>query len=458
MRQVKRIVVAALAGLVVSAAAAQDAVQWRVEDGGNGHWYQLEPTKRGLYEARDFAVNSGGDLVSISGRSENDFLVDLTPEDPKDGVEDFVAWIGLVRDCGVGCDWYWTDEPTQPPTWTNWAPGEPNFSFENGGQIYRSPHPLEGQWNNVPVTDLWPSFIEWSADCNGDGIVDYGQILEGTFDDLNGNGVPDCCDDGSCIPPVQWRVEDGGNGHWYAAVRSDGLITFHAARFLAVEAGGDLAVLKGPDANDWVFGMLASNREIWWEPTNPRHGPWIGLRQDLSSPDYEEPSGGWQWVDGTPVTFTNWASATTTCENMPRIVSCDGIRTQDFGAFFCPEEGPSSCPDPTDAWASLQANHPRMESYLVEWSADCNGDGIVDYGQILDGTFADADGNGVPDLCEICIGDLNGDGVVGPPDLGILLAVWGTDGGDIVGADINGDGTVNASDLGPLLGAWGVCP
>ena len=429
---------------------------------------------------------------------------------------------------------------------------------------------------------------------------------------------------------VQWRVEDGGNGHWYAAVRSDGLITFHEARYLAVEAGGDLAVLKGPDENDWVFGMLASNREIWWEPTNPRHGPWIGLRQDLNAPDYEEPSGGWQSVDGTAVTFTNWASATTTCEDMPRILSCDGIRTQDFGAFFCPEEGPSSCPDPTDTWASLQANHPRMESYLIEWSADCNGDGIADYGQILDGTMFDGDENGIPDCCELgydcelnlvhngsfengpdqadctwttvypgdinlipwtvtqssvdrlrlsttctneswqsfqgeftvdldgfstaggieqvistdigrryalslqltgncgpniakrirvsagdwvgefetncqptnpqpwrpvsmsftaasrtttvrleslsktgingpviddvrvspyaCMADLNGDGIVGPPDLGILLAVWGTDGGDIEAADINGDGTVNASDLGPLLGAWGPCP
>ena len=57
-----------------------------------------------------------------------------------------------------------------------------------------------------------------------------------------------------------------------------------------------------------------------------------------------------------------------------------------------------------------------------------------------------------------CMADLNGDGIVGPPDLGILLAVWGTDGGDIEAADINGDGTVNASDLGPLLGAWGPCP
>ena len=89
---------------------------------------------------------------------------------------------------------------------------------------------------------------------------------------------------------------------------------------------------------------------------------------------------------------------------------------------------------------------------------DCDDDGVPDVIQIFDGTYEDLDENGVPDLCEICVGDLNDDGLVGPPDLGILLAVWGTDGSIVIGSDINGDGTINASDLGPLLGAWGPCP
>jgi hypothetical protein len=36
----------------------------------------------------------------------------------------------------------------------------------------------------------------------------------------------------------------------------------------------------------------------------------------------------------------------------------------------------------------------------IEYSADCNNDGIVDKGQILDGQLADCDDNGVPDLCQ----------------------------------------------------------
>ena len=70
----------------------------------------------------------------------------------------------------------------------------------------------------------------------------------------------------------------------------------------------------------------------------------------------------------------------------------------------------------------------------------------------------DLDGNGIPDTCEPCLGDITGNGVVDAADLGILLALWNTDGKSAPEADINGDGTVNAADLGLLLGAWGPCP
>lgn len=54
-----------------------------------------------------------------------------------------------------------------------------------------------------------------------------------------------------------------------------------------------------------------------------------------------------------------------------------------------------------------------------------------------------------------CVGDLDGDGVVGAPDLALLLGDWAAPGGP---ADLNGDGSVGAPDLALLLGAWGPCP
>ena len=95
---------------------------------------------------------------------------------------------------------------------------------------------------------------------------------------------------------------------------------------------------------------------------------------------------------------------------------------------------------------------------MVEFSTDCNGDGIVDFGQILDGTLSDEDLNGIPDCCESdglcteCQGDLNGDGAVDGQDLATLLSVWGES-----GADLTGDRVVDGADLALLLGLWGPC-
>ena len=53
------------------------------------------------------------------------------------------------------------------------------------------------------------------------------------------------------------------------------------------------------------------------------------------------------------------------------------------------------------------------------------------------------------------LGDLDGDGHVGPTDLAILLGAWGTSCTIGCPADLNTDGVVDASDLAILLGAWG---
>ncbi|MGA0872426.1 MAG: hypothetical protein ACO3SJ_06095, partial [Phycisphaerales bacterium] len=41
-------------------AHAQEAVQWRVEDGGNGHWYSDAQCSGTWPDSRDFAVSVGG--------------------------------------------------------------------------------------------------------------------------------------------------------------------------------------------------------------------------------------------------------------------------------------------------------------------------------------------------------------------------------------------------------------
>lgn len=58
-------------------------------------------------------------------------------------------------------------------------------------------------------------------------------------------------------------------------------------------------------------------------------------------------------------------------------------------------------------------------------------------------------------LVSPCAADLDGDGSVGPTDLGVLLGAWSDGAGP---ADLDGDGIVGPADLGILLGAWGACP
>ncbi len=90
----------------------------------------------------------------------------------------------------------------------------------------------------------------------------------------------------------------------------------------------------------------------------------------------------------------------------------------------------------------------------IETAPDCNANGVPDAIDISSGASADANGDGVPDECG-CVGDIDGDGLVGGADLAAMLGSWGACGG--CAADLTGDGVVAGDDLALLLSAWGVC-
>jgi hypothetical protein len=91
---------------------------------------------------------------------------------------------------------------------------------------------------------------------------------------------------------------------------------------------------------------------------------------------------------------------------------------------------------------------------------DCNANGIDDWFDIRDGTSEDANGSGIPDECEPCPGDVNGDRVVDLSDLATLLSHFGTpSGATLSDGDLDGDGDVELADLALLLSQFGtVCP
>jgi hypothetical protein len=175
-----------------SLAQAQQAVQWRVEDGGNGHWYELTQQADFWPALKSFAQSRGGNLVSIHSAAENSFVYSLLPSTAPSAF-----YIG-----GFKCPSEWTWADGTPWSYTNWDVGEPNGGGCQITWIHGPLAPRPATWNDHPASDYqFRGVIEYQSDCDGDGIVDKGQIVSGQLADVNQNGVPDCCDLGvSCFP------------------------------------------------------------------------------------------------------------------------------------------------------------------------------------------------------------------------------------------------------------------
>jgi len=98
--------------------------------------------------------------------------------------------------------------------------------------------------------------------------------------------------------PIQWKIEDGGNGHYYQYFSND-LITWHVAKSKAESMGGYLATITSPEENEWIANTFPLT-------TPPSHLNWIGGYQDKNDPSYSEPAGGWKWVTNEPMNYLNW--------------------------------------------------------------------------------------------------------------------------------------------------------
>ena len=91
---------------------------------------------------------------------------------------------------------------------------------------------------------------------------------------------------------VQWKTEDGGNGHYYEAITLPGL-TFSDAETLAESQGAYLLTITSQAEQDFISEHVIANGYRYR----------IGGFQPEGSP---EPDGGWEWITGEPFTYTNW--------------------------------------------------------------------------------------------------------------------------------------------------------
>jgi hypothetical protein len=450
---------AAVTLLAASAAQAQQAVQWKASDGGNGHWYKfVRNLSIDWKTASTSATSMSGHLATITGSQENAFIFGYLSSISAWGTYGRGPFLGGFQDRSAADyaepagGWRWvTGESWSSSNWATYGFGEPNNDSGGAG-----PEDFLAMDNRTPGNCIWNDvalngfaggstvpeartavgyLVEWSADCNGDGIVDYGQCRDGTLPDYNGNNIPDCCERGEACTagnyPVQWRSQDGGNGHWYSGVDLGHPVFWVEARDMASASGGHLATPSTEGEDHFLVTTFLATVRLYRPDYSCCQGPYIGAFNE---------GAGWKWVDGTPWTYANWWPGNP--NEIPFTVAVYWSR-------------------PECKWQDQNDVYPQYKAtaYIAEWSADCNNDGVVDKGQILAGQLADLNGNGIPDVCEqpTCRdADLFRNGVINGADLGILLSEWGPAYANTV-SDINRDGVVNGADLGFLLANWGPC-
>ena len=514
----------ALTGMLISmgSLAHAEAIQWTEAEGGNGHWYErtYEAGEITWHQARDIAQARGGDSVVFNTLDErvwiNDQFVDGQPYcAPADWAQRYTFWVGLYQDLNApdysepAGGWYWIDGTSLEDTpvctapyycaFSNGGTGPEAFGVMGDGGIGW----IQDEAVDADIYCVKSALIEWSADCNDDGIVDYGQILDGTYADNDGNGVPDCCDAGepcsatatnhvlellqwpdaaviphhSSITPLDamtiefWVQADGPWGRAITKRPGNG-------GCYTVEANHDDV---GCDAHVSIFGSCLSGgwNEIpcsWTHlavtvdgasGTTRNYENGVLVYEDVLGSECTIGQGSWDLRFGN----TNGYSSTQFIGRLDNIriwnapLSEDDIRhwmvtditpeiaatLPDLGGSWNFEDGVADATGINNGWLEGGAVLVEDQSIFM----DCNGNMIPDSQDIADGTSTDYNTNDVPDECE-CLADLDQDGEVAVSDLLTVIAQWGNDDSGL--GDINHDGTVGVHDVLYALNSWGVCP
>ena len=97
--------------------------------------------------------------------------------------------------------------------------------------------------------------------------------------------------------PIQWKIEDGGNGHWYDVAHMT--INWTNAKALTEslffnDYQGHLATITSALENLWLTDIFGESE---------LHYHWLGGYQP---PGSSEPDGGWSWVTGEEWNYDNW--------------------------------------------------------------------------------------------------------------------------------------------------------
>ena len=269
------------------------------------------------YTASDDCFDQGGTLVSILSLEDNDQVMGLGV-----GLVGNTIWIGY-NDIDAEGAWAW--EAGESVSFERWRTG--------GGE---PPEPNGGTVENC--VEMYHADAEWS---------DYVSYWNDAPCDSSGHNGGYACqiDASSSSGLVQWRTDEGGNGHWYA-IRSSSSITWSEAQSSAEEEGGHLVTLTSAEENTWVYDTFLTDTSVWMMGEGHARGPYIGLY---------ETEGAFEWVTGESADYFSWVPG-----------DPNGTGPDDVGSYY--NYSPSTGLEWSDEDFTSVGTH-----YIVEWSESPDG-------------------------------------------------------------------------------------
>jgi len=217
------------------------------------------------------AEGDGIDIISVGEVYDNDYLHSWFYHNIPAGSK---LWLGMTFNAPADTsevDFMWAN--SYPVFYTNWAPSNPSHEAVSTGSgcVYMD---NDGMWYTVPTNGATSCSSTFNFAC----IKHLNPIPT----------TPAPIYEGSCDPgfegagPYCYYIEFG---------RSDETVrSFYEAQAMCEARGSKLASFHTYNETQDVLAIIAGQ---------PSHNLFIGL--------YSDGFGGWDWTDGTPADYFNWA-------------------------------------------------------------------------------------------------------------------------------------------------------